>query len=78
MTATKKATQPSMKAWRIHEFGPPENMICETIPRPCPAAGEVLVKISCSGRWTVGRVDQSRQECITPTSTSHSWVRLGW
>jgi NADPH:quinone reductase-like Zn-dependent oxidoreductase len=49
MTATKKATQLSMKAWRVHEFGPPENMICETISRPCPAAGEVLVKVHAAG-----------------------------
>jgi hypothetical protein len=24
----------SMKAWRVHEFGPPEEMIFETAPRP--------------------------------------------
>jgi NADPH:quinone reductase-like Zn-dependent oxidoreductase len=49
MAATKNVTQPSMTAWRVHEFGSPENMICETIPRPCPAAGEVLVKVHAAG-----------------------------
>ena len=49
MTATKKAIQPSMKAWRVHEFGGPEKMILETIPRPPPAAGEVLVKVHAAG-----------------------------
>jgi NADPH:quinone reductase-like Zn-dependent oxidoreductase len=44
-----KANQPSMKAWRVHEFGPPEMMIFETIPRPSPAAGEVLVKVHAAG-----------------------------
>jgi NADPH:quinone reductase-like Zn-dependent oxidoreductase len=40
---------PSMKAWRVHEFGPPEQMVFETIPRPAPAAGEVLVKVHAAG-----------------------------
>jgi NADPH:quinone reductase-like Zn-dependent oxidoreductase len=48
-TAAENDNQPSMKAWRVHEFGPPEKMIFETIPRPCPAAGEVLVKIHAAG-----------------------------
>jgi NADPH:quinone reductase-like Zn-dependent oxidoreductase len=47
--AAENANQLSMKAWRVHEFGPPEKMIFETIPRPCPAAGEVLVKIHAAG-----------------------------
>jgi NADPH:quinone reductase-like Zn-dependent oxidoreductase len=52
MTTTtwqEKANQPSMKAWRVHEFGPPERMIFETVPRPLPAAGEVLVKVHAAG-----------------------------
>jgi NADPH:quinone reductase-like Zn-dependent oxidoreductase len=48
-TDQKNANQPSMKAWRVHEFGPPEQMIFETIPRPVPAAGEVLVKVHAAG-----------------------------
>ncbi|MDB5604903.1 MAG: quinone oxidoreductase [Bradyrhizobium sp.] len=47
--AAENTNQLSMKAWRVHEFGPPENMIFETIPRPFPAAGEVLVKIHAAG-----------------------------
>jgi hypothetical protein len=39
----------SMKAWRVHEFGPPEAMIFETIPRPDPSPGEVLVKVHAAG-----------------------------
>ena len=45
----KNAGQPSMKAWRVHEFGSPEKMMFETIPRPVPAAGEVLVKVHAAG-----------------------------
>ena len=48
-TCQEKANQPSMKAWRVHEFGPPEKMIFETVPRPLPAAGEVLVKVHAAG-----------------------------
>ena len=32
MAATKEAEQPTMKAWRVHEFGTPEKMLFETIP----------------------------------------------
>jgi len=38
-----------MKAWRVHEFGPPEVMVLETVPRPDPGSGEVLVKIHAAG-----------------------------
>jgi len=48
-TCQEKANQPSMKAWRVHEFGPPERMIFETVSRPLPAAGEVLVKVHAAG-----------------------------
>src|SRR3954447_3107889 len=44
-----KTNLPSMKAWRVHEFGPPEKMVFEAIPRPSPAAGEVLVKVHAAG-----------------------------
>jgi NADPH:quinone reductase-like Zn-dependent oxidoreductase len=47
--AAENAEKPSMKAWRVHAFGPPEMMIFETIPRPSPAAGEVLVKVYSAG-----------------------------
>jgi NADPH:quinone reductase-like Zn-dependent oxidoreductase len=38
-----------MKAWRVHEFGPPEAMIFETVSRPEPGPGEVLVKVHAAG-----------------------------
>jgi NADPH:quinone reductase-like Zn-dependent oxidoreductase len=38
-----------MKAWRVHEFGPPEAMIFETILRPDPGPGEALVKVHAAG-----------------------------
>jgi NADPH:quinone reductase-like Zn-dependent oxidoreductase len=39
----------SMKAWRVHEFGPPEVMTFETVPRPDPRPGEVLLKVHAAG-----------------------------
>ena len=52
-TLVRKAAQSSapstMKAWRVHEFGPPEAMIFETVPRPDPGPGEVLVKVHAVG-----------------------------
>src|SRR4051812_31596804 len=39
----------SMMAWRVHEFGPPDVMKFERVPRPQPAKGEVLVKVAAAG-----------------------------
>jgi NADPH:quinone reductase-like Zn-dependent oxidoreductase len=39
----------SMMAWRVHEFGPPDVMRFEQIPRPNPGPGEVLVKVEAAG-----------------------------
>lgn len=42
-------THPSMMAWRVHAFGPPEVMRFERILRPRPGPGEVLVKVKAAG-----------------------------
>lgn len=39
----------SMMAWRVHQFGPPEAMQLERVPRPVPGPGEVLVKVHAAG-----------------------------
>ncbi|MBZ9810461.1 MULTISPECIES: NADP-dependent oxidoreductase [unclassified Mesorhizobium] len=39
----------TMMAWRVHEFGPPEVMMFERVPRPEPGPGEVLVKVEAAG-----------------------------
>ena len=41
--------RPSMLAWRVHKFGPPEAMILERVPRPDPGPGEVLVAVHAAG-----------------------------
>ena len=47
--AAQSPDRSSMKAWRVHAFGPPEAMIFETVPRPDPGPGEVLVKVYAAG-----------------------------
>ncbi|TWB62370.1 NADPH:quinone reductase-like Zn-dependent oxidoreductase [Bradyrhizobium sacchari] len=39
----------TMMAWRVHEFGSPEVMKFEPVPRPEPGPGEVLVKVAAAG-----------------------------
>jgi NADPH:quinone reductase-like Zn-dependent oxidoreductase len=38
-----------MMAWRVHEFGPPEVMSFERVPRPVPGPGDVLVRVHAVG-----------------------------
>jgi len=38
-----------MKAWRLHQPGGPEAFVLEEIPRPEPAAGEVLIEVRAFG-----------------------------
>jgi NADPH:quinone reductase-like Zn-dependent oxidoreductase len=47
--ASQGSAPTSMKAWRVHKFGPPEAMILETVPRPDPGPREVLVEVHAAG-----------------------------
>ena len=38
-----------MQAVRIHEYGPPSNLVFEQVPDPEPAAGEVVVELRAVG-----------------------------
>ena len=38
-----------MKAARIHNFGGPEVIVLEDVPRPMPATGDVLVRVAAAG-----------------------------
>ena len=38
-----------MKGYIVHEFGGPENMLWETLPRPEPGPGQLLVEVHASG-----------------------------
>src|SRR4051812_39723618 len=37
-------TNLNMRAVRAHEFGGPETLVLDEIPRPAPGAGEVLIR----------------------------------
>jgi NADPH:quinone reductase-like Zn-dependent oxidoreductase len=39
----------TMQAIRVHEFGGPEKLSCERVPRPTPGPGEVLVRVEAAG-----------------------------
>jgi NADPH:quinone reductase-like Zn-dependent oxidoreductase len=41
--------RPSMMAWRVHEYGSPDVMKFERIPRPDPGDDEVLIKVNAAG-----------------------------
>lgn len=47
--AIEKRAHSTMMAWRVHEFGSPEVMKFERVPRPEPGPGEVLVKVAAAG-----------------------------
>ena len=38
-----------VKAARIHNYGPPDAVLVEDVPRPVPAAGELLVRVVATG-----------------------------
>jgi NADPH:quinone reductase-like Zn-dependent oxidoreductase len=45
----KQQSRPLMMAWRVHEYGSPDVMRFDRIPRPDPGPGEVLVKVEAAG-----------------------------
>lgn len=47
--ANQEQTHSTMMAWRVHEFGSPEVMKFERVPRPEPGPREVLVKVAAAG-----------------------------
>ncbi|MBB3592102.1 NADPH:quinone reductase-like Zn-dependent oxidoreductase [Rhizobium sp. BK529] len=42
-------TDKTMKAYRVHAFGPPEAIIAEDIEIPAPGKGEVLIRVHAAG-----------------------------
>lgn len=47
--ANEDGSQSPMMAWRVHEFGSPDVLSLEKVPRPTPGSGEVLVKVEAVG-----------------------------
>jgi NADPH:quinone reductase-like Zn-dependent oxidoreductase len=55
-----------MKAARIDRFGPPDVILVEEIPRPSPAAGEVLVRIAAAGVGPWDTIIREGQSKVSP------------
>jgi NADPH:quinone reductase-like Zn-dependent oxidoreductase len=47
--ANEEQSDSSMMSWRVHEFGPPDVMRFEQVPRPNPGPGEILIKVEAAG-----------------------------
>src|SRR3954453_12482356 len=47
--ANEDQAHSTMMAWRVHEFGPPDVMRFERVPRPDPGPGEILLKVEAAG-----------------------------
>jgi NADPH:quinone reductase-like Zn-dependent oxidoreductase/quercetin dioxygenase-like cupin family protein len=48
-TSTPSPSSPTMRAARVHRFGPPDAIVVERVPRPMPGEGEVLVRVVAAG-----------------------------
>jgi NADPH:quinone reductase-like Zn-dependent oxidoreductase len=46
---TAAMPQEMMRAVRFHDYGPPENLVVDEVPRPAPGEGEVLVRVHAVG-----------------------------
>src|ERR1700759_323672 len=66
----------SMKAIQIHEFGGPDVLKYEEVPKPIPQADEVLIKVFASGvnpvDWKIRKGDRKEK---FPTNFP---LILGW
>ncbi len=54
----------TMRAVRFHDYGPPEVLVIEEVPRPQPGEGQVLVRVYAAGvnpiDWKLRRGDMRR------------------
>ncbi len=50
-----------MRAIRLHEFGPAENLSYEEIPDPLPAPGQVRIRVEAAGAHLIDTVLRSGQ-----------------
>ncbi len=62
-------TQQMMQAIRVHQYGGPEQLTLEQIPRPEPQAGEVLIRVHAAGVLPADwKVRQGLFKQFVPTS----------
>src|SRR5215468_8230831 len=57
-----------MKAARIHNFGGPEVIVFEDVPRPMPATGEVLVRVAAAGVAPWDALIREGKSKVSPTA----------
>src|SRR2546430_17347748 len=72
------ATVPTMKAVRIHQFGPPDVIVYEDVPRPLP--GGRPGGCACAGgrRRPLGCLDPHGQERPAPAAPLDLGFRRIW
>ena len=75
--AAPQAEKPMMKAVIIHEYGGPEVLKLEDVPRPEPKENEVLVRVIAAGVNPVDALIRSGKyaKFFGTTLTSHSRIR---
>jgi NADPH:quinone reductase-like Zn-dependent oxidoreductase len=56
-----------MKAARIHRFGAPDVVVIEDVPRPAPAAGELLIRVAASGVGPWDALIREGRSKVSPT-----------
>ncbi len=56
-----------MRAARIHQFGPPEVIVIDEIPRPTPGDGEVLVRVAAAGVGPWDALIRERKSAVNVT-----------
>ncbi len=54
----------TMKAYRVHAFGPPEVTIAEDVEIPAPGKDEVLIKVHAAGVWPLGWLHPFGKQCL--------------
>ena len=73
--ANEEQTYSTMMAWRVHEFGPPEVMKFERVPRPEPGPGEVLIKVEAAGA-AHGMAGSGPERALCRNRSPSLWARI--
>jgi NADPH:quinone reductase-like Zn-dependent oxidoreductase len=65
-----------MKAARIHRFGAPDVVVVEEVPRPAPAAGELLIRVAASGVGPWDALIREGKSKVAPPPPAYARLRL--
>ena len=64
-----------MKAARIHRFGAPDVVVVEEVPRPAPAAGELLIRVAASGVGPWDALIREGKSKVSPPPAAYARLR---